>query len=214
MSLVIVNTRVANLSSVKFAFERLGVNPVVSADPEVIRNAERVVLPGVGTAPAAMRSLQELGLVETIQQLTQPVLGICLGMQILCESSTEGTAEGAGQTTDCLSLIPAQVCKLKNKEQLPLPHMGWNQTQVSNHPLFKGLNNPWFYFVHSFAVPVTGPVTGSAAEAGSITIAEAEYTQRFSAAIANKNFMGVQFHPERSGKDGAKVLSNFLELTC
>jgi len=253
MSLVIVNTRVANLSSVKFAFERLGVNPVVSADPEVIRNAERVVLPGVGTAPAAMRSLPELGLVETIQQLTQPVLGICLGMQILCESSAEGKAsessegkasaspegkasassEGVAsassegkappcaadsdENTQCLNLIPAQVCKLKNREHLPLPHMGWNQTQVSNHPLFKGLNDPWFYFVHSFAVPVTGPVTepvtGSAAEAGSITIAEAEYTQRFSAAIANNNFMGVQFHPERSGKDGAKVLNNFLEIS-
>jgi len=252
MSLVIVNTRVANLSSVKFAFERLGVNPTVSADPEVIRNAERVVLPGVGTAPAAMRSLLELGLLETIQQLTQPVLGICLGMQILCESSAEGSSQGSAppcvansaqsdsshktrpsggvasassegkappcvadsdENTQCLNLIPAQVCKIKNREHLPLPHMGWNQTQVSNHPLFKGLNDPWFYFVHSFAVPVTEPVTGSVAEAGSITIAEAEYTQRFSAAIANNNFMGVQFHPERSGKDGAKVLSNFLEIS-
>ncbi|WP_113906478.1 imidazole glycerol phosphate synthase subunit HisH [Aliidiomarina celeris] len=199
MRLAIVNTRCANLASVKFAFERLGETPIITADAKVLENAEHVVLPGVGTAGEAMRALEELAIVETLQNLSQPVLGICLGMQLLTRSSTESRQ----QPVPCLGLIDTQVNRLVSKDQLPLPHMGWNQTSVSDHPLFKGLDNPWFYFVHTYAAPV-----------GPATIAECEYTQAFSAAIAQQNFMGVQFHPERSGPDGAKVLKNFMELTC
>lgn len=199
MSLVIVNTRVANLASVDFAFRRLGVTPVISADPQVIRNAERVVLPGVGTASAAMRSLRTLALVDTLQNLSQPVLGVCLGMQML----TEASAESADGEIECLGVIPGRIERMASAQSKPLPHMGWNQTQVSDHPLFAGLHDPWFYYVHSYAAPVS-----------EFTIAQCEYTQAFSGAIARDNYMGVQFHPERSGADGARVLKNFLELSC
>ncbi|RUO35344.1 imidazole glycerol phosphate synthase subunit HisH [Aliidiomarina sanyensis] len=202
MSLVIVNTRVANLASVDFAFQRFGVHATISADPAIIRAAERVVLPGVGTAGAAMRSLQSLELVNVLRELEQPVLGICLGMQMLAESSHE--SQGAqDKPTPCLGVIPTQIERLHDDGRHPLPHMGWNQTQVSEHPLFRGLNNPWFYYVHSFAAPVNDSA-----------IAACDYTQPFAAAIAHKNFMGVQFHPERSGHDGAQVLKNFLEISC
>ncbi|WP_194755305.1 imidazole glycerol phosphate synthase subunit HisH [Aliidiomarina indica] len=199
MSLVIVNTRVANLASVDFAFRRLGVTPIISADPEIIRNAERVVLPGVGTAAAAMRSLHGLALVDTLRSLTQPMLGVCLGMQMLTESSDES----ASGRIDCLGVIPGSIERMTTAKHKPLPHMGWNQTQVGDHPLFAGLQDPWFYYVHSYAAPVS-----------EFTIAKCEYTQAFSGAIARDNFMGVQFHPERSGSDGARVLKNFLELSC
>lgn len=201
MSLVIVNTRCANLASVDFAFKRLGVEPVISADPEVIRKAERVVLPGVGTASAAMRELEVLQLVGTLQRLSQPLLGICLGMQMLTRSSSE---QRGGADLSCLGVIHGAVERLQDKANMPLPHMGWNRTQVSDHPLFKGFSDdPYFYYVHSFAAPV-----------GPSTIASCEYTQPFSAAIAQNNFMGVQFHPERSGAAGAQVLQNFLEIAC
>lgn len=199
-NLVIVNTRVANLASVAFAFRRLGVEPVISADPEVIRNADRVVLPGVGTAEAAMRALHEIDLVSTLQSLTQPVLGICLGMQMLTRYSTETRA---AEPVPALGVIPTHIERLRSQAGLPLPHMGWNRTEVTDHPLFEGLEQPWFYFVHSFVAPVDGA-----------TIASCDYGQPFAAAIANGNFLGVQFHPERSGADGARVLQNFLEFTC
>lgn len=209
MNLVIVNTRVANLASVDFAFRRLGVTPIISADPEIIKAASHVVLPGVGTASAAMRSLEGLGLVPVLRELTQPVLGICLGMQMLTERSAEagaGSAVATGETAgsvNCLSVIPGVIERMQAADGKPLPHMGWNRTEVSDHPLFAGLNQPWFYFVHSFAAPISEQ-----------TIASCEYTQGFSAAIAHNNFMGVQFHPERSGADGARILKNFLEIAC
>lgn len=199
MELVIINTRVANLTSVAAGFRRLGQQPRISAEPEVIRSADRVVLPGVGTAAAAMRSLHELQLAEVISSLTQPVLGICLGMQVLTESS----AESSQGRLPCLNLIPGTTEKLPGGANLPLPHMGWNQTQVSEHPLFNGLNAPWFYYVHSYGV-----------QPGAATVAQCTYAQPFAAAIARANFMGVQFHPERSGADGARVLQNFLEVSC
>lgn len=196
MSLVIVDTSCANLSSVKFAFERLGVTPLITADAEQIRSAERVVLPGVGTAKAAMRNLQALDLVSTLRELQQPVLGICLGMQLMTEWSAEGDV-------DCLGLIPARTVALENSGQ-PLPHMGWNTvTAVGNNPLLKGIDAPAYcYFVHSYAV---------APDAS--TIASTDYGQRFASMIRAGNYFGAQFHPERSGAVGAQILKNFMELS-
>lgn len=202
MKLVIVNTSCANLASVDFAFRRLGVMPIISADPQVIRAATHVVLPGVGTASAAMRALHELSLVDVLRNLTQPVLGICLGMQMLTDTSSE---QRGGQPLPCLGVVGTQIKRLKNRGALPLPHMGWNATEVSEHPLFKGFGStaPYFYYVHAYAAPVDA-----------YTIASCEYTQPFAAAIGQNNFMGVQFHPERSGEAGAQVLQNFLEISC
>lgn len=202
MKLVIVNTSCANLASVDFAFKRLGIVPVISSDPDVIRSATHVVLPGVGTASAAMRALHELNLVDVLRKLTQPVLGICLGMQMLSQSSSE---QRNGKPVPCLGVVHTQVERLRNKDKLPLPHMGWNATEVSDHPLFKGFagSKPYFYYVHTYAAPVD-----------QYTLAQCEYTQPFAAAIGEGNFVGVQFHPERSGEAGARVLQNFLEMTC
>ncbi|MDN7128863.1 imidazole glycerol phosphate synthase subunit HisH [Pseudidiomarina sp. 1APR75-15] len=201
MNLVIVDTSCANLSSVKFAFERLGVNPVISADASVIRSADRVILPGVGTAKAAMRNLHQLGLVDTLRQLQQPVLGICLGMQLLTESSAEGNV-------DCLGVIPTRTKAMQQgleSAQFPLPHMGWNTVVAStDNPLLKGLDSSAYcYFVHSFAVATDA-----------YTLATTQYgNTRFASMIGHGNFFGAQFHPERSGKVGATILKNFMELT-
>lgn len=195
--LVIVDTSCANLSSVRFAFERLGVDPVVTAAPDLIKSAERVVLPGVGTAAAAMRNLRQLGLVDVIRQLEQPVLGICLGMQLLTEHSAEGNV-------DCLGVIPARTERMI-AEGLPLPHMGWNTISDASHqnPLLRGVAQPAYcYFVHSFAVAVDD-----------YTAAQSDYGRPFAAMIRSGNFFGAQFHPERSGKVGAQILQNFLALT-
>ncbi|RUO59520.1 imidazole glycerol phosphate synthase subunit HisH [Pseudidiomarina insulisalsae] len=196
MSLVIVDTSCANLSSVKFAFERLGVQPVISADATVIRNAGKVVLPGVGTAKAAMRNLRQLELVDTLSSLEQPVLGICLGMQLLTEWSAEGDV-------DCLGLIPARTVALESQGR-PLPHMGWNTVNEAGHnPLLRGIQAPAYcYFVHSYAV--APDIT---------TIATTDYGQRFASMIRSKNYFGAQFHPERSGAVGAQILKNFMELS-
>ncbi|WP_258240175.1 imidazole glycerol phosphate synthase subunit HisH [Pseudidiomarina homiensis] len=196
MSLVIVDTSCANLSSVKFAFERLGVTPLISADPERIRSAERVVLPGVGTAKAAMRNLQALDLVNTLRELEQPVLGICLGMQLMTQWSAEGNV-------DCLGLIPARTMALENSGQ-PLPHMGWNTvSEVGTNPLLKNISAPAYcYFVHSYAVAIDEN-----------TIASTDYGQQFASMIQAGNYFGAQFHPERSGAIGAQILKNFMELS-
>ena len=212
-NIVIVDTGCANLSSVKFAIKRLGFIAYVSDDLEVIKNADKVIFPGVGSAKYAMANIREKGLVATLQQLTQPVLGFCLGMQLMTESSTEGkesSTEGKkssvessdGNTVQCLNLIPTVVEPL-NAQGLRLPHMGWNTlTSISEHPVFKGITiGDYFYFVHSFAAPIS-----------EYTIASCQYGSEFSAAIAKDNFIGCQFHPERSSKLGSKIIKNFLEL--
>jgi glutamine amidotransferase len=200
---VIVDTGCANLSSVKFAVERLGFQAIITDDIEQIKSANKVILPGVGNAKHAMTNIIEKGLVETLQNLTQPVLGFCLGMQLMAKSSTEGKESSIQDNkVNCLGLIPTQVSPLNAKGNR-LPHMGWNTlTKVESHPVLKGISiNDYFYFVHSFAAPISD-----------YSIASCEYGTAFSAAIAKDNFIGCQFHPERSGNLGSKIIQNFLEL--
>lgn len=200
---VIVDTGCANLYSVKFAIERLGFEVTITDDVTIIQQAEKVIFPGVGSAKHAMKNIKAKNLVTVLQGLTQPVLGFCLGMQLMTESSTEGNSDdNTSDIVPCLNLIPTNVEPLKAQGNR-LPHMGWNTlTQVSNHPVFKGISEgDYFYFVHSFAAPVS-----------QYTIASCEYGSTFSAAIAKDNFIGCQFHPERSSALGSKIIKNFLEL--
>ncbi|MFB2637004.1 imidazole glycerol phosphate synthase subunit HisH [Shewanella bicestrii] len=210
---VIIDTGCANLSSVRFAFERLGAKVLVTDDKASIKAAKRVVLPGVGSAGAAMASLSEKALVELIQGLTQPVLGVCLGMQMLTLLSKERGGQALDcQTLDCkcLGIIPTEIDELDRQilkaEDLPLPHMGWNQLTFSNpsqvHPLFAGVPaGSYVYFVHSYRAPLSD-----------YTLAQCRYGEDFSAAIGKDNFMGVQFHPEKSAAVGAQILGNFLKM--
>ena len=196
--IVIVNTGCANISSVKFAVERLGSHVTVSDDIHIIQTADKVFLPGVGSANAAMASIEKKQLVSCIQELTQPGLGICLGMQWMVEKSEESLSNN----TPCLGLIPGQVKRLQVGD-LRLPHMGWNTvTPDADARLFKGIDaGSYFYFVHSFAVAVS-----------EFTMASCQYGMDFSAAIHKNNFFGVQFHPERSSDAGAHLLKNFIDL--
>ncbi|MBL4910716.1 MAG: imidazole glycerol phosphate synthase subunit HisH [Alteromonadaceae bacterium] len=198
---VIVDTGCANLSSVKFAIERLGFKVTISDNIEQIKAADKVIFPGVGSAKHAMKNIIAKNLVATLQNLTQPVLGFCLGMQLMTQSSAETNED---ETVSCLNLIPTTVEPLQ-AQKLRLPHMGWNTlTKVSEHPIFNGINvGDYFYFVHSFAAPIS-----------EYTIASCEYGSTFSAAIAKDNFIGCQFHPERSGKLGSKIIENFLTLSA
>lgn len=196
---VIVDTGCANLFSVKFAIERLGYNVIISDDINVIKQADKVILPGVGSAKHAMANIVEKGLVETLQNLKQPVLGFCLGMQLMTESSTESST---GDVVKCLGLIPTKVTPLDAQDNR-LPHMGWNTlSTITDHPVFKGISiGDYFYFVHSFAAPIS-----------EYTLASCQYGSDFSAVIAKENFIGCQFHPERSSELGSKIIKNFLEL--
>lgn len=199
VNIVIVDTGCANLSSVKFAVAKLGYNPKITDNVSDINNADKVILPGVGSAKHAMKNIQEKGLTETLQQLKQPTLGFCLGMQLMASSSVEGAAN---DTIGCLGMIPTDIKPLQSAN-LRLPHMGWNTlTQVTDHPVFDGIKvGDYFYFVHSFAAPVS-----------EYTVASSEYGSHFSAAIAKDNFIGCQFHPERSSKLGSQIIKNFLEM--
>ncbi|MGI5308879.1 imidazole glycerol phosphate synthase subunit HisH [Rheinheimera sp. WS51] len=192
--LVIVDTGCANISSVYFACQRLGAKVRVSRDLKLIKQAKRIILPGVGTANNAMAKLQQADLITCLQQLQQPVLGICLGMQLLTQYSDEGNV-------DCLKLIPGKVAAMPS-QMVRLPHMGWNTlSHIAPHPLLNGITKQdYFYFVHSFAVAPSEH-----------TIARCHYGEDFSALIAKDNITGAQFHPERSGKAGAKLLDNFLK---
>ena len=200
MKLTIIDTGCANLSSVKMAIQRLGVEPIVSCDAADIKSADKLILPGVGTAKAAMRNLQERKLVDLIREAKQPLLGFCLGMQMLAQASEE-SMDGEADI-QCLGIIPGKV-KLMQVGNLRLPHMGWNQIEHDGtHPLFNGIpSGSYFYFVHSYALEVT-----------EATLARCDYGQPFSAVVGKDNFFGAQFHPERSGKLGAKLIRNFLEM--
>ncbi|MCV2885079.1 imidazole glycerol phosphate synthase subunit HisH [Aestuariibacter sp. AA17] len=195
-NIVIVNTGCANIASVRYALERLDAKVTISDVPDVIRSADKIFLPGVGTAQAAMSSIEKKGLIDTLKALTQPVMGACLGMQLMVSRSQESITGN----TPCLNWISGNVERMQNNS-VRLPHMGWNQIQHTDHPLFQGIKqSTYFYFVHSFAV-----------KPNEYTVATCDYGQRFSAAIAKDNFFGVQFHPERSGEAGARLLKNFVE---
>ncbi len=201
MTLAIIDSGGANISSVKHALRRLGADPVFTSDEQTIRTAERVILPGVGAAGAAMSRLKELDLIECIRTLKQPVLGICLGMQLLFEGSEEDQV--GDQPVECLGIIPGTLTKLKPQTGLRVPHMGWNTTtMVSNDPLLDGLpENPWFYFVHSYCAPISEH-----------TVASCTHGETFTAIVRKDNFRGAQFHPERSARGGSRLLANFLEI--
>ncbi len=195
-ALAIIDSGGANIASLRYALERLGCDATLTRDPDVVRTAGRVLLPGVGAAADAMHRLRASGLAEVIPTLTQPLLGICLGMQLLFDSSEEGD-------TSCLGVISGRARRLAAAPGRPVPHMGWNQLEATRpHPLMRGVKDgDYAYFVHSYALP-----------AGAATIATCEYGPSFSAAVSHRNFHATQFHPERSAGVGATVLQNFLEL--
>ena len=194
---VIIHNGGANLASLQYALERLGAEAPVSSDPAEISRAKRIILPGVGSATDAMQRLRSAGIADLMPKLTQPVLGICLGMQLLFEHSEEGE-------TPCLGVLPGTVKLLEAAERRPVPHMGWNQLAfLRDDPLLTGIEqNDYAYFVHSYAAPVSD-----------VTVSKTEYGQPLSAIVRRGNFWGTQFHPERSGRTGARILSNFLKLT-
>jgi imidazole glycerol-phosphate synthase subunit HisH len=193
---VIIGGCGANLASLRFALERLGADVPVTEDPERAERASHVILPGVGAAAPAMARLRETGFVELIPTLSQPVLGICLGMQLLFAASDE-------EDTPCLGVIDARVERLARGSSLPVPQMGWNELDVvGDSKLLDGIDDgAYAYFVHSYAAPP-----------GDYTRAVADYGGRFSAVVERSNFHGTQFHPERSSRVGAQILENFLNL--
>jgi imidazole glycerol-phosphate synthase subunit HisH len=196
MEAVIIDSGGANLASLQFAFERLGARTRVSNDASTIASAPRVVLPGVGAAADAMQRLQNSGIADLLPRLRQPVLGICLGMQLLFSHSEEGS-------TDCLGIIPGSVQRLRPAPGLPVPHMGWNQlARLRDDPLLEGIEpDQYVYFVHSYAAPVSAT-----------TLATTDYGTAVAAIVRKGNFWGAQFHPERSAAPGACLLANFLRL--
>ena len=196
MSVVLVDAGGTNIGSVRYALQRLGADAQLTADAAAIRAADKVILPGVGAAGPGMARLHALGLVDVVRGLRQPVLGVCLGMQLLFERSEEGD-------TECLGLLPGTVHQLPRRADLRVPHMGWNRLQVSaRDPLLADLDDPAYaYFVHSYAAPV-----------GAHTLASVDHGGAFSAIVRKGDICGMQFHPERSAAVGARLLRNFLRL--
>lgn len=196
MSIVIIKYNAGNIFSVDSALKRLGVEAVVTDNKELIRQADKVIFPGVGEAGTTMKYLNECGLDDVIKNLKQPVLGICLGMQVMCRYSEEGN-------TDCLNIFGTEVKRfVPEKHEDKIPHMGWNTITDVKAPLFdSSLENQYVYFVHSYYVALS-----------SHTIAKTDYIQPFSAAMQKENFYATQFHPEKSGDVGEKILTNFLKL--
>ena len=192
--IAIIDSGGANIASLLYAFDRLQKTATLTTDIDTIRGAERVILPGVGAAYDAMQRLREHGLVDVIRDLTQPVLGICLGMQLLAEASEE-------EDVECLGIIPGTAARLPADTRCPVPNMGWCPITVrQEHDLLAGLvDGEYFYFLHSYALPVSD-----------YTLAEAMHAEPFSAIIAHRNFKAAQFHPERSSSSGSLLLQNFL----
>lgn len=186
-----------NVASVRFALERLGARVRITADPADVLDAERVILPGVGAAGYAMQRLQSLGLVEALRAFERPLMGVCLGQQLLFEASDE---DG---DIELLGLIPGRVTAIEPRPSMPSPHMGWSRlTKRRDDPLLEGVSDgEWAYFVHGFVCPD-----------GEATIAAADYGLAVPAVVNHKNRWGCQFHPERSARTGARILKNFLEL--
>ncbi len=196
--IVIIDSGGANITSVISAFDRMDVKTTFTSDIETIRSADKILLPGVGAAGDAMKTLKGHGLADIIPKLEQPVLGICLGMQLLFQSSEEND-------TTTLGAIPGRLKLFEAAKDMTVPHMGWNNIKkAKDHPLLHGLDDDsYFYFVHSFYAPVGGH-----------TIGACNYGADFTAIAAKGNFMGCQFHPERSGPAGAKILKNFAGMPC
>ena len=201
MKIAVIDYKAGNIRSVIFALERLGVQPILTYDAETILSADKVIFPGQGEASSAMNNLRERGLDKLIPNLKQPFLGVCVGMQLLCEYSEEND-------THCLGVIPQKVLKF-NSENLKVPQVGWNKLKIVDSPLAleqptiltKDLDDTWFYFVHSYYV-----------EKGDYTTATAEYGVDFSACLRKDNFHAAQFHPEKSSTAGEKLLKNFLDF--
>jgi len=196
MSIVIIKYNAGNVFSVESAIKRLGIDVIVSADEDIIRNADKVIFPGVGEASSTMNHLRKTGFDKFIISLTQPVLGICLGMQLMCKYSEEGNA-------DCLNIFDADVKRfIPQMHEDKVPHMGWNTLVDVKNPLFdESIENAYVYFVHSYYVPVNIN-----------TVATTNYIHPFSAALQKDNFYATQFHPEKSGSIGERILANFLRL--
>lgn len=200
--IVVIDYKAGNLYNVGLALKHLGVEHTFSSDPEVVASAEKVILPGVGSARAAMDSLEEKGLCRVIRNLEAPFLGICLGLQLLFENSDEDNVE-------CLGILPGSI-SLFNRDNVKVPHMGWNQVLWDQEmcaglrdTLLEGIpSGGFYYFVHSYYAPT----------AAGVTMAETEYDGVFSSAVKKDNFFGFQFHPERSGETGLKLLNNFVNL--
>lgn len=193
--ITIIDYDAGNLCSVENALKRVGVEYRVSADRELITSSEKIILPGVGEASKAMQKLYERGLVETIRSLSQPVLGICLGMQLLCSHSEEGD-------TECLDIVPNRVKLLKRDIENKVPNIGWDSINNLKSPIFKDIEEGVFvYYVHSYG-----------AEVNEYTLCTSLHTNPFSGAIGRDNFYGCQFHPEKSGKIGEQIVKNFIEL--
>lgn len=196
MKVAVVKYNAGNIRSVDYALKRLGVEAVITADKEELQSADKVIFPGVGEAETTMNHLKATGLNELIKNLRQPVFGICLGMQLMCRYSEEGEV-------DCLNIFDVGVKRfVPQKHEDKVPHMGWNTIGKTNSKLFEGFTEEEFvYFVHSFYVPTCD-----------FTAATTDYIHPFSAALHKDNFYATQFHPEKSGKTGEKILTNFLNL--
>ena len=191
----IIDYGTGNLRSVTNALERLGAEYTLTADPDAIRRAERVLLPGVGEAATAMAQLRDKGLSDTLKNLTCPVLGICLGMQLLCAHSEEGD-------TACLGIFPNRVRRFPEQAGLKVPHVGWNSIHNLKSPLYKDIKEgEYVYYVHSYA-----------AEVNECTAAVTDYGEPFSGSLYKDNFFGCQFHPEKSGAAGSRILANVLSI--
>lgn len=193
--IAVIDYKTGNLCSVENALGRLGGEYAVTGDADVIRAASHVILPGVGEAGQAMASLRQTGLVDVILSLRQPVIGICIGMQLMCRASEEGA-------TQCMGIFATDVVKMNPGQGLKVPHMGWDTIEKLDSPIFRGLaDGAYVYYVHSYAPQLCGD-----------TVAVTDYGVPFSAALQRGNFFGTQFHPEKSGAVGETILKNFLEL--
>jgi glutamine amidotransferase len=194
--LAIIDSGGANIASLQLAIERLGVPADLTTDPDRLQQATHVILPGVGAAADCMNRLRTAGLVDTIRNLKQPLLGICVGMQLLFESSEEGDVP-------CIGVLPGRVRRLPNRADLPVPHMGWNQLEFEQRSALLNdiAQGDYVYFVHSYAAPLS-----------TATLATTTYGETFSAVVQQGNVYGAQFHPERSARVGSQLLRNFLSL--